>query len=216
MPSFHPDETLLVEYTAGQLDQATALVVAAHVELCAACQHKADVYLSLASEFLEQSESTPCSEAVLEALLEAVRAPVDVAIEPSVIASPYQQIFYPRVLNTFLEQSPPEKSWQTIGNSLRQMPISKGFNGATCKIMGVKAGSALPKHTHKGDEFVLVLQGGLSDHRGTLHRGDFIHADASVEHTPTAEMGEECICLVVTNGKLKFTGIFGRLLNWVS
>ena len=216
MPSFHPDETLLIELTAGQLDQATALVVAAHIEMCTECQRKADVYASLAAEFLEQSEGMPYSEATLNLLLQSVsRAPETTVISPSMTSS-HQQDFYPSVLNKFLEQSPPKKAWQNRGSSLRQMHVTKGFNGAECKIMGVKAGNALPRHTHRGEEFVLVLQGGLSDHRGTLNRGDFIYSDASVEHTPIAEMGEECVCLVVTNGKLKFTGFFGRVFNWIS
>jgi putative transcriptional regulator len=211
MPSFHPDETLLIEYTAGQLDQATALVIATHIEVCEECQKKSAVYASLAAEFLEQSDDMPCGEEILQALLS--KLPEQHKNTPKIKLTPHQEDFYPQTLNDFLAAFPPKKSWQQVGGSLRQLPLAKGFNGATCKIMGVKAGHKIPKHTHKGDEFVLVLQGGLSDHRGTLRCGDFIYSDSSVEHTPVAEMGEECICLVVTHGKLKFTGVFGRILN---
>lgn len=172
---------------------------------------KSAVYASLAAEFLEQSDDMPCGEEILQELLS--KLPEQQQNTPKIKLTPHQEDFCPQTLNDFLAAFPPQKSWQQIGGSLRQLPLAKGFNGATCKIMGVKAGHTIPKHTHKGDEFVLVLQGGLSDHRGTLRRGDFIYSDATVEHTPVAEMGEECICLVVTHGKLKFTGVFGRILN---
>ncbi len=71
----------------------------------------------------------------------------------------------------------------------------------------------MPVHTHEGTELTLVLAGAFSDAHGHFLRGDVAEADASVEHQPVADPGEDCLCLAVTDAPLRLTGPFGRLLN---
>ena len=79
--------------------------------------------------------------------------------------------------------------------------------------MRIKSGTAMPSHTHEGTELTLVLAGGFSDERGHFLRGDLAEVDASVDHRPIADPGDDCICLAVTDAPLRLTGPFGRLLN---
>jgi len=80
----------------------------------------------------------------------------------------------------------------------------------------VKAGAALPQHTHEGAEYTLLLTGGFSDETGHYRRGDVAIADPSIDHRPVADEGEDCICLAVTDAPLRLTGRFGRYLNFLA
>jgi putative transcriptional regulator len=68
-------------------------------------------------------------------------------------------------------------------------------------------------HTHRGNEYTLVLDGSFSDKAGDYHQGDFILADTQTIHQPKAANDGDCICFAVTDAPLKMTGFFGRLLN---
>ena len=80
-------------------------------------------------------------------------------------------------------------------------------------LMRIEGGQKIPRHTHKGQEYTLVLQGGFRDASGAYGAGDFATADPKVEHEPVADMGEPCICLAVTTAPLQLTGLIGRLLS---
>ena len=56
-------------------------------------------------------------------------------------------------------------------------------------------------------------RGGFTDAKGHYLRGDVAQADATVDHKPVADPGEDCLSLVVTDAPLRFTGRFGRYLN---
>ena len=71
----------------------------------------------------------------------------------------------------------------------------------------------MPVHTHASSELTLVLAGGFTDQFGHFLRGDLAEADASVEHRPVADPGEDCLCLAVTDGPMRLTGPLGRLIN---
>jgi putative transcriptional regulator len=79
--------------------------------------------------------------------------------------------------------------------------------------MRIRAGRAVPRHTHRGYELVCVLEGGFSDAAGHYGRGDVAVADDGVDHQPTADADGDCICLAVTDAPVRLTGRFWRLLN---
>ena len=64
-----------------------------------------------------------------------------------------------------------------------------------------------------GLEMTLVISGAYSDITGKYARGDFQEADEEVEHRPIVEIGEECICLIVTNAPLRFSNLTTRIVQ---
>ena len=71
----------------------------------------------------------------------------------------------------------------------------------------------MPKHTHAGNELTLVLAGGFTDARGSYLRGDVAVTDEHVDHQPTADWDEDCLCLAVVDAPLRLTGRMTRFLN---
>jgi putative transcriptional regulator len=80
-------------------------------------------------------------------------------------------------------------------------------------LIRVRPGAGVPAHTHTAVEATLVLQGSLLDGDEAFGIGDVAVATDADDHTPRAGMGEDCICLTVLGGSVRFTGTFGRALN---
>jgi putative transcriptional regulator len=92
-----------------------------------------------------------------------------------------------------------------------ELPISD--QQLTAKFYKIAAGKELPEHTHRGNEFTLVMAGSFADNAGEYRQGDFILADTHTIHQPKASNDCDCICFAVMDAPLKMTGFFGRLLN---
>ena len=100
--------------------------------------------------------------------------------------------------------------WKSLGGGVKQaiLPTSKA---ATARLLYIPAGAAVPDHGHQGTEMTLVLQGAFVDEEDRFARGDVEVANEDMEHTPIADMGEDCICLAVTDAPLKFNAFIPRL-----
>jgi Anti-sigma factor len=75
----------------------------------------------------------------------------------------------------------------------------------------IPAGVAVPDHGHQGTEITMVLKGAYSDQQARFARGDVEIADEHLEHTPVADISEDCICLAVTDAPLKFNALLPRI-----
>jgi RNA polymerase sigma-70 factor, ECF subfamily len=95
---------------------------------------------------------------------------------------------------------------QSLPEEQRQIVYKVYFEGKS--HTEIAARKELPVHTHRGNEYTLVMAGSFSD-----ASGDFILADTHVTHQPRAWEREDCICFAVMDAPLKMTGFFGRLLN---
>jgi putative transcriptional regulator len=71
----------------------------------------------------------------------------------------------------------------------------------------------MPRHSHRGNEYTLVLAGGFSDGGKQFGPGDFVAKDPSHIHQPVVDDDGECLCLVVLDAPLRLTGAMGKLLN---
>jgi putative transcriptional regulator len=78
-------------------------------------------------------------------------------------------------------------------------------------LLYMAPGTQVPKHTHKGFELTLILEGEYQDNMGIYQKGDLILLDQSHEHSPYTENG--CLCITIANDALKFTQGLGKLLN---
>jgi putative transcriptional regulator len=81
------------------------------------------------------------------------------------------------------------------------------------RLLRIAPGTAIPRHTHGGSEVTLILDGGYRDCGENYARGDVQVADPSVDHAPVADEDGPCLCLAVTDARLRLTGPVGRLIN---
>ncbi len=94
--------------------------------------------------------------------------------------------------------------------------LEKWDQSLQIQLIKVPPGGSVPPHTHKGKEMMLVLEGGFDDGVGRYDAGDFIVSDKTIHHHPKADPKEGCVCLIVLQGYLDFSGPMGRLLTYFS
>jgi putative transcriptional regulator len=202
----HLTDSLLMAYAAGSLPEAFSLVVATHVSLCDECRARLAGFEAVGGAVVEAVEAVPVSEGSLEATLALIaRGPAaDIRVRPA------SDGIVPAPLAAYIGGGLSAVKWRSIGGGVRQavLPTSRE---ASARLLHIPAGMAVPDHGHRGTELTLVLQGAFRDEGERFGRGDVEVADASVEHTPVAEPGEDCICLAATDAPLRFNALLPRL-----
>ncbi|WP_171177272.1 ChrR family anti-sigma-E factor [Ruegeria sp. HKCCD8929] len=208
MIKHHLTDELLMAYSAGTLPEAFNLMVATHLSLCDECRAQAESYDAVGGSLLEdQAEAHVMSDGAFEATLALIaenKAPETTKRPPcSVLPAPLQE---------YVGGGVEAIRWKSIGMGVRQaiLPTSRE---ASARLLFIPAGAAVPDHGHRGIELTMVLQGAFSDEVDHFARGDVEIADQDLEHTPVADVGEDCICFAVTDAPLRFTSLIPRLVQ---
>ncbi len=204
----HPVDELLAAYSAGSLPLSQALCVSAHLEHCASCVQKLQRLNRVGSELMQQLEPAPASSRLKEDMLARLDTLRD--DEPPAVTS---DSAVPRCLRQFVATDYDHLDWKRVSPDIHTVELCRDSNGARVELIRIRPGGTTPTHTHDGDEYTVILEGSFSDAHGVYHKGDFVVNDSHVHHAPVATQDRECICLAVTEGPVRFTGFFSRLLN---
>lgn len=202
----HPSDGLLMAFSAGTLPEAFSLMVAAHVSLCDTCRAQVLAYDTLGGALMSDTV------AMKNDALAATFAAIDAAHgEPERPVERNTGVL-PRPVQDYVGGDLDAIRWRPVGMGVRQalLPTSRS---ASARLLYIPAGGAVPDHGHKGTELTMVLKGAFSDEIDRFARGDVETADEHIEHTPVADISEDCICLAVTDAPLKFNGLIPRLLQ---
>ena len=200
----HTPDALLAAYAAGTLAHAFAVVVASHVSLCDQCRAALEAHHSVGGIVLETSEQVELSGNLRSDILGQLDLPAKTA--PVYCRSS----IFPGPVTAALKGKAPR--WKRLGMGVRQTILTADTDGSV-RLLMIPPGQAVPDHSHNGLELTLVLQGSFSDETGRFGVGDLEIADEHLEHTPTADAGEVCICLAATDAPLRFRSLMPRLLQ---
>ncbi len=219
----HPlGEELYAAYASGALSGPMRLLVDAQAAVDAAIHEQRREAEAVAGLLLEVADPVALSEKALpevfaaidaeEAVIgEAGRAPMqagDLASQKAAEAAGHainELLSLPdEIRDLALEQG----GWSFAGPGVRTMELMTD-GPAKAQLIRLEPGCGVPRHSHDGREFTLVLTGAFHDGRDRFGKGEMCAADPSVEHKPVAEYGEVCIALAVTDGPLAFTGPLG-------
>jgi putative transcriptional regulator len=203
-PSHHPPEELLMGHAAGSLPAALSAGIAAHLTLCPHCRAEVRDYEALAGALVVEA-----GEAAAMPFAEPSGGPD----APDHAAPVTSSLPWPLARLRGLESD--SLPWKRLLPGVEEHVLESG-PGRRVSLYRVAPGASVPRHTHEGEEFTLVLEGGYTDSFGAFTRGDVEFADDSIDHRPVAMAGKPCICFVVTDGSLRFRGLAGILLNWLS
>ena len=212
-PTHHLTPQLLMAYSAGTLPEAFDLIVASHVSLCDTCRAELASYDAVGGALLE-AETDGFRGIELDAssrsdVLAAIRNEEPAAPAPA----PAPKCGDPRVptpLAPYVVGGLDTVKWRSVGMGVKQS-ILPTAPGATARLLYIPAGTAVPDHGHNGTEVTLVLKGAFEDEDGRFARGDVEVATEELNHTPVADISEDCICLAVTDAPLRFKGLLPRL-----
>lgn len=205
----HLTDHLLMAYASGNLPEAFNLIVATHVSMCDECRARLESYEAVGGAVIEDAGSETLSDDAFSAVLARINeGPEHEEIRVGTDAD--SQGFFPAPLTDYVGTDPEGVAWRGLGGGVKQSVIDTG-GAATARLLYIPAGMKMPQHSHKGLEATLVLQGAFSDQDGRFGRGDIEVGDDELDHTPVADAGEDCICLAVTDARLRFSGWLPRI-----
>lgn len=198
-------DSLLMGYAAGALPQAFDLVVASHVSLNDEARARLASFEAVGGSVLAEMEEAEVAEDSLAQTL----ARIDASMERTAPEQPRPGIF-PEPLRKIVGGDAEAVEWRNLALGTKQYVLHTE-DGASARLLYIPAGQAMPEHGHRGMELTLVLKGAYRDEADRFARGDVEFADDETDHTPVAETGEDCICLIATESRLRFKGILPRI-----
>lgn len=201
----HISDDLLMGYAAGALPQAFDLVVATHVSLSDDARARLAGFEELGGVVLSDMEEAELAEDSLSRTLARI-AGTPVRVKPST----QPRGIFPEPLRKVVGGDEDAVKWRSLGTGAKQAVLHND-DGVSARLIYIPAGQAMPEHGHRGMELTLVLKGAYRDETDRFARGDVEFADQDVDHTPVAEPGEDCICLVATDQRLRFKKLLPRI-----
>jgi len=123
----------------------------------------------------------------------------------------------PRILERLCGCSLSEIKWKTIVPGLVISAINGDRKtkktGECLYLLRGKSGVKIPEHSHVGEEWALILQGAYESGGVKYSAGDIHISNEHDDHSPHVVEGEDCVCLVMTEGPLKMKRFWSRLLQ---
>ncbi|MDX2289672.1 MAG: ChrR family anti-sigma-E factor [Hyphomicrobiaceae bacterium] len=209
-PIHHPDASTLMSFAAGSLPEALSAVVAAHVEMCSTCGRELRTAERIGAALFEQLEP-----AALTAQMsgEAERIPRRERWQDQAYAECAPGSL-PRAIQRLVGCDLDDVQWKRLGLGVWHMPLplSEGATG-DLRLLKIAPGQIMPEHGHGGCELTLVLAGAYRDEIGLFAAGDVADLGDDIEHMPISCAERGCICLIASEEKARFKGLFARMVQ---
>ena len=209
-PNHHLDNSTILAYAAGTLNEAFTVVAAAHIAVCPACREAVRAAEALGGELLDgmadTAVSADCRVRTLAALEQATLHRLPVPAPKSQLPAPLARLIE---VGSFDEIAWKKKAPGVAMFDVKLPTQAKG----QLKLLRISAGRAMPEHGHGGEEITLVLKGAYRDHMGRFAQGDVADLDEDIEHKPVVEMNGDCICLVATERPTRFKSLAARIIQ---
>lgn len=204
---------LYAAYAAGCLDPAFALMLETQSVLRPEIRDAVALSEVISGSILETAPAARLTDGALDRALAAIDA-----LEADEVSSVRagreageameEMLALPEPLRTAALDALGKSGWQVMGRGLKRLNLSAGSKLET-ELYRIAPGAKIPRHTHAGSEYTLVLAGGFSDERGSYGPGDVVINGADDYHQPVGDEGEVCYALAVRDGGLHFTGVIG-------
>ncbi|MGL5116395.1 MAG: ChrR family anti-sigma-E factor [Beijerinckiaceae bacterium] len=199
-------DALLAGYAVGSLSLPMHAMVASHLVL----NQRSRPFVS-AMEAIVAAEVENAPEGVIRDRNRRLSQIFATADAPKTAPLPTDDVL-PLPLVAYLGRGVADLSWRSVLPGLREAKLA-AQEGVETSMLWIKAGRAMPAHTHTGTEATLVLKGSFADAHGLYERGDIAVVDSDVDHKPVAGQAEDCICFVVSEGPVKLTGPVARFFS---
>ena len=203
----HPAEDVLLAHAAGKLGAGAALVVAIHLEGCAACRALVGALEVAGGAMLADLPAAAMSSLALQRALAAIERPA-----PAPRPAPARPLGWPDELPLPAAlRGHSMGRWRWLAPGMRWSRIA--MDDATVVLMRGRAGAWLPAHGHSGREFTHVLSGAILDDGQRYYAGDTLVADDSINHHLRIAPEADCICIAAIEGRMRMNGLIGRIIQ---
>lgn len=198
-------DALMAHYVAGSLPEPARVLVRSHLEMKPDNRSFVNGLELLAGDALESAAGVAIADR--ERRLQAIFA--STSSVPPPVTRPKHTLF-PPALRDFVGFEVEDVPWRRRLPGFKEYPLD--MDGCEVNLMWIRPGRALPAHTHKGMELILILDGAFNDERGRFGPGDISIADETIDHRPVAEKDGPCIAFAVSDGPVRLTGSFRQMM----
>lgn len=197
----------MLAHVAGSLGEAHRLLIATHLAGCARCRAEVLMLQHLAGEALFALRLEEAGASSLADILVRLGEPTQTRLRSDRKALMVAGTILPPLLSSL---RPSRVRW--LGPGVRHARLLRNCYG-TLHLLRVSPGVALPQHAHRGLELTCVLEGAFADSDRHHGPGDLSEAVADTHHAPVATGSTDCVCIISTSGRLRFSGWLGRLMQ---
>ncbi len=204
-------EEAITEYAAGTLSPAKHMIIACQSELSADVAANVCEQEAIAASLLDDIEPVSMSDKFMQSVLQSLpdhKTPAQDLAPVSGLA--------PKTLRNALGHGLRDMKWKTMvpGVSVYDVLGNRRYEtGDRLYLLRVKGGMQMPEHSHRGEEWSLILTGQYSVGDKTYSRGDLHIEDERETHAPYINEGEDCICLIMTQGPLVMKNFLPKVVQ---
>lgn len=207
----HPGDLLLLDYASGALGEGWSLAVATHLALCPTCRQSKTDMEAIGGALLEDQNPATSSGLSFDHIEAQLNLQSDEVVRPTVKRATERTPILPEPLRSYLGADLDAIDWRRLGIGAYHRLVPTEDAATTARLIKIPAGNPVPMHSHQGAELTLVVDGSFTDSTGKYGRGDFQEADETLQHQPEAGPDKDCICLVITDGPLRFKSVAARI-----
>lgn len=204
----HPDENMLIEFSAGTLGTAASICVSAHLHYCSSCRAKLLRLDQVGSQMMSEAEPIEVADNAFDNLMEKIDTAGQAKPEES---TPSDDL--PFSVNKLISTSLISKNWKRLSSSVDVARFKTGQEEFEVALHKICAGGKTPKHGHEGLEYTVVLKGSFSDENAVYREGDFLLREPGDVHQPMGAQNGECICLSALSAPIVPTSPLGFLMK---
>ncbi|MDJ0919755.1 MAG: ChrR family anti-sigma-E factor [Henriciella sp.] len=201
-------------YAAGCLDPAFALMLETQAALRPDVSRAIARAETIAGIILETEASAVMSEGAVQsalAMIDAIEAPNQRMKAAKLAGQGLDEVLaLPEPVRDHALQACGDRGWQRLGDGVARLKLDVKSE-AEVELYRIGAGRTVPRHSHEGGEFTLVVAGGYSDDSGQFGPGDLAYKGPQDTHQPTGDLDGTCYALAIREGGLRFTGAMGLL-----
>ncbi|MEL6830662.1 MAG: ChrR family anti-sigma-E factor [Pseudomonadota bacterium] len=202
-------------YAAGCLDPAFMLLVETQAALrpeIARALAKGD---AITGVFLETEDSAALADDALSKALDAIddfeeTQSVQRAAARRAGTAIDELLALPQPLRDTVLETCADRSWQKLTNGVQRLSLNIE-SAAEVELYRIEPDQTVPRHSHRGNEYTLVVAGGFSDKSGHFGPGDLAVNGPQHTHQPTGDSDGVCFALAVRDDGLEFTGVLGAV-----
>lgn len=205
----------ITDYALGALSPAKHVMLACQSEISDAVAERVAFQEGLAASMIEDGASQSLSPLFMGNVLAMLPPQEGAAPQP---ASDPADGLAPKSLRHMLGHGLKDMKWKSLVPGVAVHDIMgdrKTKDGDRLYLLKAKGGMKMPEHSHNGEEWTLLLTGSYTVGDKRFTRGDMHIEDETETHAPHIDEGEDCICLVMTQGPLKMQGWLPKMVQRV-
>ena len=202
-------------YAAGCLDPAFMLLVETQAALRPDVARAIAKGEAIAGVFLETEERATLADDALTRALSAIEDFENAQVKQQAAAQRAgtaldELLALPQPLRETVLESCVDNSWQKLSPGIQRLALDVD-SAAEVELYRIEPNQTVPRHTHRGSEYTLVVAGGFTDDSGHYRPGDLAIKGPKNTHQPTGDADGVCFALAVRDDGLQFTGILGAV-----